>query len=486
MADIGQISQMGKPELKNRPLKVLYISHLSALDGAEKCLLTLVRGLDKDKFIPVVVVPAEGPLNKKLEEHGIKVFVFPLACWIPLQRDASYMNNRDMFARCKRLAALIKDEGIDIVHTNTSIIAEGAIAAKMAGKPHVWHLHEILEGHPSIDPAMPLYLIYRFIDLFSESIIAVSGALKDRIIDSINPERIKVIHNGIEVSERDPEKKTLREELKIPNNTTLVCTIGPIIKEKGYDTFVEAAKRVIEKNKEIVFISVGDMGDYALSSSLRKAIRKSSIKGFFRFLGYRQDVFRILKEIDIYVVSSRTESFSLTTIEAMAAGKPVVSTRCGGPEEIVVEGETGFLVPIESPEEMAKKVLYFADNPKKRVDFGAMGRQRFETLFTADKYIRAIERLYGMITVSKRELKGEDEKLARSLMELVIDLNDSRGILRAGEKKGIHLFVIYIHDVVKKYIEVCYTQSFLVANKRAFGFISNLLKKLNFEKIKRP
>lgn len=194
---------MKKPELKNRPLKVLYISHLSGLDGAEKCLLTLAKGLDKDKFIPVVVVPAGGPLKKKLEEHGVKVYIFPLVWWIPIHGASEFTTNRDMLSRCEWLAALIKDEGIDIVHTNTSIIAEGAIAAKLAGKPHVWHLHEILEGHPGLKPAMPLYLVYRFIDLFSDSIVVVSGALRDRLTGSISPERIKVIHNGIEAPERD-------------------------------------------------------------------------------------------------------------------------------------------------------------------------------------------------------------------------------------------------------------------------------------------
>lgn len=469
---------MEKSKSKNRPLKVLYVSHSSGLYGAEKCLLTLVKGLDKNKFIPVAVVPAEGPLKKKLEEHGVKVLVFPLVWWIPIHKSAEFTKDRDMLSRCERLAALIKDEGIDIVHTNTSIIAEGAIAAKIAGKPHVWHLHEILEGHPSLNPAMPLYLVYRFIDFFSESIVVVSEALKDKLIGSISPERIKVVHNGIEVPEGGTAHTPLRDELKIPKDAILVCTIGPVIKEKGHDTFVEAARKVIEKNKKIVFISIGDIGDFALSSRLRKAIKNYSIKDSFKFLGYRKDVFRILKEIDIYVVSSKTESFSLSAIEAMAAGKPVVATRCGGPEEIVIEGETGFLIPTDSPEAMAERINYLSENPEKRAKLGAEGRKRFEAHFTADKYHEAVERHYQEIMASKRELKGEDEKLACSLMELVIDLNDKRSRVKMdiGLHRRVIISLIYIYDVVKQYFEICLTQGFSVANKRTFGFISNLFK----------
>lgn len=475
---------MEKLDLKNRPLKVLYISHSIGFDGAERCLFTLVKGIDKDKFIPMVVVPAEGPLKKKLEKQGVKVFIFPLVCWIPIYRAFEYTKNRDMLSRCKRLAVLIKDEGVDIIHTNTSIIAEGAIAAKMTGKPHVWHLHEILDGHPSLNPPMPLHLIYKFIDLYSESIIVVSDALKERLAGSISPEREKVIHNGIEVPESEPAAISLRDEINVPKDTILVCTIGPIIKEKGYETLVEAARSVIKKNKKVVFISIGDIGDVTLSSRLRKAMRKYSIKDSFRFLGYRNDVPRILKEVDIYVVSSKTESFSLAAIEAMAAGKPVVATRCGGPEEIVVHGETGFLIPLDSPEEMAEKILYLIDNPERRAKLGAEGRKRFEAHFTADKYHEAIERYYAEITSYKRELKEEDEKLACSLMELVINLNDKRGRekMDIGLYRKILISFIYVYDVVKQYIEIFFMQGFSVANRRTFGFISNLFRSAELTK----
>lgn len=170
----------------------------------------------------------------------------------------------------------------------------------------------------------------------------------------------------------------------------------------------------------------------------------------------------------------------------MAAGKPVVATRCGGPEEIVIEGETGFLIPPDSPEEMAKKILYLIDNPEKSAKLGIAGRKRFEAHFTADKYYETVERHYAeVISAPRRVLKGEDEKLARSLMELVIGLNDNRVRLRAGFKKRVLLFVIYI----RQYIEIFFTQGFSAANKKTFGFLSDLFKNsasLKSTKVLRP
>jgi len=463
-------------EVDRRKLKILYISHSIGMDGSERCLFNLLKYLDRNKFIPIVVLPGDGPLKKKLECIGVKTIIAPLVWWIPLIRDVVSNNLGDIMDRCNKLAALIEEEDIDIVHTNTSVIAEGAIAAKMTGRPHIWHLHEILNGHPSLRPSIPLYLTYRLIDLLSDLVVVVSQTLKKAVSEGISPEMIKVIYNGVDStggSESEIEKP-FRPEIKLSDNYILVCTVGPIIKEKGYHTFVEAAKRVLEKKNNMRFISVGNIGDFNLLLSLRSKIRDGISEKKFQFLGYRSDIWRILKEIDIYIVSSETESFGLTMVEAMAAGKPVIATRCGGPEEIVVDGETGLLVPINDPDALAEAIISLANDPGKRHQMGLSGKRHYEALFTAEKYCNAFENLYTELK-EKRILNIEEEKLANSLIELLFNKNkfySTSHVLKRTFRR-VTIFLKYRYFLIWQYVEIWRSMGFIAANRRVIKTITS-------------
>ncbi len=424
--------------MDRKRIKILYISHSPYLYGAELCLFTLLKYLDRERFTPYVALPANGPLKEKLEGIGVKTFITPLVWWIPPIWDRGKNNQLGIMERCEKLTSLIQKEGIDIVQTNTSVVVEGAIAAKMAGKPHIWHLHEILSAYPSLKPSFPLYLTYRFIDLLSDSVVAVTQALKKAVSEGVNSENIKVIYNGIDINRQKKEDKSLRKELGIADDCLLVGTVGSIIKEKGHHAFLDAAKRVLDKGENIHFVVVGNIGDVDLFSSLLSKINDRSHKKHIKFLGYRDDVHRILEEIDIYVLSSETESFGLSLVEAMAVGKPVVATRCGGPEEIVADGETGLLVPVNNPEAMANAIINLSDDIERRYQMGLNGKKRYETLFTPDQYCKQFEHLY--LGLSKRKvLDREQKKLANSLIELLINTDKARSTNHTSQGAGRNL-----------------------------------------------
>ncbi len=397
--------------------KIMYVSHSAEIiGGAEQCLFFLLKNLDRDKYIPTVVLPYEGPLKDKLEKIGVKTEISPVGWWTYGSNALSTQG--DLKERSGKLATLIEKEEIDIVHTNTSVIAEGAIAAKMTGRPHVWHLHEFLDGHPSLKPVIPLYLAYRFIDLFSDPVIVVSHALKKSVSNFIDPERLSVIHNGIDPEEKTGSEGSFRKELVVSEGALLVCTVGPVVKEKGHMTFIEMAAKVLNAKKDVQFISIGGKIDSGLWSAIENKIEGYGLKDNIQFLDFRTDVRRILNEIDIYVVSSEMESFGLAAIEAMASGKPVVATRCGGPEEIVVDGQTGFLVPSNDPISLAEKILTLADDPEKRKAMGLKGKERFGELFTGSRFSKSVENLYSGIK-GRRELTAGEEKMSSALIKLV-------------------------------------------------------------------
>lgn len=373
--------------------RVMFISHSAAQNtGAEKCLLSFFKKIDRNKIEPVAVFPFDGPLKNASESLGVKSFIVPVRYWItsPIR----YSDCREgLIDRCKDIAGLIKSEHIDIVHTNTSIFPEGAIAARMTETPHVWHLHEILDGHPWLKLLFPLGMAYRFMDITSDRVVVVSEALKKKVDNRISSEKVHLIHNGIESPKDGYDRGDLERKTGIPVYDPVVCTIGAIRKEKGYDTFLEAAAIVL-KRKNAWFAIIGGTEDHDLESILKRRARELSIDGRVKFLNYREDAVQILNAIDIYVIPSLTESFGISCVEAMASGKPVVSTRCGGPEEIILEGTTGLLVEPNNPQQMAEAILTLIDNPEKSEEMGSEGKRRFEALFSEEVYCRRFEDLY--------------------------------------------------------------------------------------------
>lgn len=458
--------------------KILYVSHSAGISGAEQCLFTLVKNLDKNRFVPMIVLPSDGPLKKSFESIGIETKVLPLICWvIPIYR-TSVNCMSIMMDRWKNIASLIEKEAIDIVHTNSSIIAEGAIAAKMTGRPHIWHLHEFLKGHPSLKPTIPLYFTYRFIDLLSDAVIVVSKALKESISGAINQEKIRVIYNGIDPVKEEGGSISFRRALRIPRENLLVCTIGAFIKEKGYHTFIDAAKIVLERKKNVSFVIIGNIGNnLEYWDSIRERAKDRTLRNHIKFIHFRFDIWRILKEIDVYIVSSLMESFGLAAVEAMAAGKPVISTTCGGPEEVIEHGKTGILVQVNDPDSMAKAILTLANNPEKRNEMGLKGKKRYSELFTGDRFSRRVENLYLEIK-KKGELNVREEEMSNALIELVVGINDNRLKTITQKKRAYRIgaFFKFMHIALLQYRAAWQYFGFTVANRKAWEGARKMLR----------
>jgi glycosyltransferase involved in cell wall biosynthesis len=454
-------------------MKILYISHSNGIGGAEQCLLTLIKGLDQKRFTPVVIVPAEGSLKDQLETMNIQTFVVPMGWWVAFVQGVVRMHFKDILEESRDVVEIIEREQIDLVHTNTSVVAQGAIAAKMTGRPHVWHLHEILKDHPRLKPIFPLFLAYKFIGCLSDAVVTVSEVLKREISGPVDPAKIKVVFNGVDPVEERSSRKSFREELGFEKDDLVICTIGPIILEKGYPTFVEAAGSVLKTRKNTKFVSVGDVWDFELLAMLRKSIQRHALEGAVRFLGYRNDIWRILKEIDIYVVSSKTESFGLSIVEAMAMGKPVIATRCGGPEEVVVEGETGFLVPVDDPDAMAKAIVCLGEDPDLRRRMGKNGRSRYERFFTAGKYCQKVEAVYEEVH-RHRAPNAQEDAMAEALIELLVDRHRDRKLPLVQKEESGPLRRLLKN--IREYGIIWKSMGFFVATRKAIGSIGRQVR----------
>jgi glycosyltransferase involved in cell wall biosynthesis len=151
---------------------------------------------------------------------------------------------------------------------------------------------------------------------------------------------------------------------------------------------------VHEKYPQVHFVWVGD-GE--LKSEITRLVNSLGLASIFHFAGYRRDVPDLLRAMDIFVLSSHWEGFSLSVLEAMASGLPVVMTRVSGAAEAIIDGETGVVVPIGDTKALAEAIERLVSNPFLARQFGQAGRQRLEQNFTLDRMVKEIENLYEEI-----------------------------------------------------------------------------------------
>lgn len=328
--------------------RVLFVSHDAGLYGAQQSLLSLVLGLSCDYFEPYVVVPRAGLLSVALESRGIPVFTREIKHWIttPEKRgECKFVEllrrMRGLRGRAWAIAKLIEKLGIDVVYTNTITVLEGAVAARQTRKPHVWHAREQVKGNKQLCFPMPGNLIPYIMAYLSERIIVNSDYLRCTYALPAIKRKVKTVHNGIDVDEYAIDKAAAREdvrrELNVPSDSKLVVSIGTITPRKGQLLLLNAITHVLKRIDQVVVLLVGD-GDDHYHSELREFIAANGLDGTVRMVGWRTDVKEILASADVMVVAAEEEPFGRTVIEAMAVGVPIVSTKCGGPEEILAGG----------------------------------------------------------------------------------------------------------------------------------------------------
>ena len=233
-------------------------------------------------------------------------------------------------------------------------------------------------------------------------IYSCSNAVTQFLIKQIGikKERIATIPNGIDADAYDikinKEKKI--KELGLNCNLKIVGTVCRLHeKKKGVKVLFNATK-ILKKDIDFQLLIVGTGKDERM---LRSMAEKEGID--VRFLGEREDVREILQVLDVFVLSSLYEGFPVAVLEAMAARVPVVVSKVGNLSEVVVNGKTGFLVPVANPEELAKGIKNLLKNDKMRKDFGKAGFKRVKEKFSIEVTVDSIEKLWkGKIRWKKK------------------------------------------------------------------------------------
>ena len=246
--------------------------------------------------------------------------------------------------------------------------------------------------------------MYRRLDLLLmrrfDHLIAVSQATKSEMLTAGVPEsKISVIHNGIDTKAWSPEmvRTTLREELNISSSRPVVGYVGRIMPEKDLVSWLKAAALVTKKFPEARFVLVGEGRDDTTLHELQTLVSTLEISEHVIFLGHRYNLLPVYSAFDIFLLSSLREGLPNSILEAMALGIPVVTTDVAGAKELVVDGETGFVVPQKDPKQMAKAVVTLLADPYTLKRMSQAGRSRVESEFAFLNRLRRVEDLYDQV-----------------------------------------------------------------------------------------
>jgi len=383
--------------------KILHIITRLDMGGSAQNTLRSCISLSGNRYRIILVHGLSYESNMTTEEMGIVsgklsiaekkgVQVVPLASLIkridPVQDFLAFLF----------LLKLIVREKPDIVHTHSSKAgALGRLAAWLARVPvilHTPHGH-VFYGHFSHFASKVFLLIERVFDNITDCTIALTnGERNDYVKLSVSkPDKLVTIHSGVNVeafmnSEIELEEK--RKSLNIGSNDRVVGTVGWLLPIKGPVYLMNAMEQVWSKNSDVKLMFVGK-GE--LEAELRAMAKKTGYEDRVLFPGWRNDIHEIMQTFDIFVLPSLNEGMGRVIVEAMAAGKPVVASRTGGIPDLVINGETGFLVEPGDSDGLAGAINHLLDNPALRQKMGKEGRRRCR-LFSEELMIEKLDRLY--------------------------------------------------------------------------------------------
>jgi len=361
-----------------QPLRILQYITPSQIGGAEVHVITLTEKLRERGHQVTIICPRGRPLAAELAARGLPV------------RTPRTFGKLDP-VMLVRLAAWLRREHIQVIHTHLSTASLlGSLAARMTGVPSLATVHG---------------LNTRTCYNYAHGIIAVSNAVKQHLVaQGLPAERISVIHNGVDLRAfaRPDSSGEVRRAWRLPEAAPVLVTIGRLAPTKGHADLLHALAILVRDPgwRELRLLVVGAG---PLLSELRRLAERLELAQRTVFAGFQRDVLPSLQAAEVFVLPSVQEGLSLSALEAMALGKPVVACRVGGTPEVVVDGETGILVAPGQPAELARALDQLLSNPDQARAMGAAGQRRVQEAFDLEKMVTRIEGVYQRLVAARRQ-----------------------------------------------------------------------------------
>jgi len=394
-------------------MKILFYSHTGTVSGAENILLLALKRLNRSRFTPSAICPAEGNLAEKISELGISCrTVAPLEMRFTWRVDLLFKYLLSFWRTFKQLRAAINETKPDLIHANSIRAGLVATAASAGMKTLVfWHLQDELPRHP-------LSSAIRFCAVASSRVrlIAASQATADSFRGRVfkffkNRTPLRVIHNVIELENFEVDsrnRRKIREELRLGEGEFVIGVVGQITTRKGQlelvRTFAEARKQMPSSTLLVVGAPMFNL-DYLYLEQLKQTVQELGLEQHVKFTGKRSDVAQMMQALDVLVVNSKSEAFVIVAIEAMACGTPVIATEVGGIREMIEHKVNGWLVPFGDEKVLSEALITLNRQPEMRAAFSEAGKKLVAERFHAEKFIADLEDFFEQ-SVTQSEKQG--------------------------------------------------------------------------------
>jgi len=393
--------------------KVAYIYDGTEFGGVEIYVLNLLKHIDRTRYFPCVVIPGYNRcfspprFIEEVRKSGLELLSAPFP---GNSRGISFA--KDVW----NLAQIFKKNQIDIIHIQTSNYDGGKrpiLAAKLAGV-------KVILRTEHVPPSSNLKLYSRYIikpfDLLTNYIITDSNSNRNEQIRLLkrDPQKVYRSYCGIELEKFIPKHnpRKAKELLGFDPELPLVGAIGRLVEQKGHKYFVDAAARVIKEIGAVNFVIVGKG---KLEKELREQVSRLGIAQYFHFAGFQSNYLPYVEAMDITVMSSIHEGFSLMMLEFMAMGKPCVFTDHPSFQEAIVNEESGLLVAVESGEALAQGILKLLGNPVLANQLGKNALARVRSEFSLERLIKDMMELYDSTLGFKTYTPVEQGKIPISI-----------------------------------------------------------------------
>ena len=370
--------------------------------GGEYLTLYLITHLRRDIFHPVLIYAEDGIIVKEIKKAGIDSVHFPLNRNITgiYPREIKLYNpffilkfawfmlaGRNLY----RLKRILLQHNVHLIYCADNLSKFiGGIAGKMSGVKVVAHCHDDFK-EDILGKTMRMFYL-----MLLDRILTVSDRVKKFFtVKEKGFQKAITVYNGIDADIFNPQNvpDDLRNELGLKKENIVIGSIGVIEKDKGHRYLVEALARL--KAKGLTNIVCVICGTGPLESDLKEFVYAKCLDSEVWFLGFRDDITRVLKVLDILALMSLTiESFSMAAVEAMSMEVPVIATNVGGLPEVIEDRQTGILVPPGDIDALCKAIEYLVKNPGVRMEMGKKGREKVLRQFTIKENVRKTEEVF--------------------------------------------------------------------------------------------
>ena len=375
----------------SKPPLIAHIIHRLDIGGMENGMVNIINQIPNDRYRHVVIcLTTYTDFKLRIKQPNVQLYAL------------HKKEGKDLFVFV-RLWLLLRKLKPDIVHTRNFATLEcqfPAFLARVKGRIHGEHGWDVgdLDGSNR-----KLRIARRLLKVFVRNYIALSKDIENYLRCQIKIPQSKIyqIYNGVDTVLFHPGvegKRNLPVEGFAPTGTLVIGTVGRMKEVKDQLTLARAFVRLLDIVPDARnYLRLVIIGDGPLHAKVAHLVKSDGAADLVWLPGSRDDIAEILQCLDVFVLPSIAEGISNTILEAMASGLPIVATKVGGNSELIVDGETGLLVPPSNPDAMAEALKTYVQNPEVLLQHGTAGRKRVEDKYSLVKMVDAYSSVYDEI-----------------------------------------------------------------------------------------